>query len=132
MDSCKWIDSSKGRAIKNIINRKFGKLTARYDTGERHSGSVMWNCICECGKEKNVSLHDLVYGYATTCGDIKCRKDYRGWLDRLPKNVAKKEAKLENRIRYSLEILREYKPEWLIENAKVLRQGKKIQAQGDR
>ena len=122
-NECKYIEGVKGRAIRNISGKRFGKLTAICDTGKRSIGSVVWKCVCDCGKKREVALHELHYGYTTTCGDRKCRKDYH---EHLPETKIKKEGKLQNRLYNALCLIRENKPEWLIENARIKHMGKKI------
>ncbi len=59
----------------------FGKLTALYPTDERaDSGSVVWHCVCECGKEKDVSARRLTRGKVRSCGCLSNPplKDYVG------------------------------------------------------
>ena len=34
---------------KNIIGKKFNRLTVLEDTGKRKNGSVIWLCQCDCG-----------------------------------------------------------------------------------
>lgn len=55
--------------IKDIEGQKFGRLlvesiTKEYDT----SGSIYWNCICDCGTYKKASGADLRRGVVKSCG----------------------------------------------------------------
>ena len=54
--------------MKVTSGMKFGKLTtvSSYQIGKR----VMWNCICECGKEKAVRQDSLTSGRTKSCGCI--------------------------------------------------------------
>lgn len=56
--------------VKDITGVKFGKLTAKYDTGKRDkdNGSAIWFCECECNGFKEVSEGDLTYGNVNSCG----------------------------------------------------------------
>jgi|SRR5208282_3666573 len=117
MFQCKYIEGTKNRAIRNIAGMKFGKLTAICDSGKRISGSVLWKCVCDCGKEREVRTVNLMFGYTTTCGDRKCRKDYH---EKSPEYKKRIEGKLENRLYSALNLLREHKSEWLSEDAKII------------
>lgn len=69
--------------IRDLTNQKFNRLKALYPTSERTtSGSVIWQCICDCGKETKVSETALVHGSQISCG---CRvsevgKELSGYL----------------------------------------------------
>ncbi len=52
---------------------KYGRLTVLKRIGT-HNGSPLWECICECGKLKNVTTRDLKTGTTSSCG---CLKDER-------------------------------------------------------
>ena len=57
---------SRGYALPG---QKFGRLTV---TGiadpPLKRGQKMWHCVCECGAEKDVAGHNLVYGKTKSCG----------------------------------------------------------------
>lgn len=57
----------KPRPIKDITGQKFGYLTAIKRLKRDKRGSI-WLCVCECGKEKEVSLSDLSSGATKSCG----------------------------------------------------------------
>jgi len=69
--------------FRDITDQKFNRLTALFPTEKRtSSGSVIWHCICDCGKETNVSETALVHGSQISCG---CRmqevgKELAGYL----------------------------------------------------
>ena len=60
-----------GRKIKDISNKKFGKLTVgkeyRY-VKNGNSKKVEWLCTCDCGKTLWVKSHSLVLGNTDSCG----------------------------------------------------------------
>lgn len=60
--------------LKNIAGQKFGKLTA-ISPAFRKSGSVFWECICECGEKTYATYTHLKNGNNKTCG--KCTD--RSW-----------------------------------------------------
>lgn len=56
----------------DITNQTFGRLTALYPTKMRSkSGSVVWHCRCQCGRQVNVPYNELVYSSTQSCG---CKK----------------------------------------------------------
>lgn len=60
---------AKERAM-DIEGQRFGKLKAIEKTDERdkHNGSVIWKCECECGNIKNVSATHLACERVRSCG----------------------------------------------------------------
>lgn len=57
--------------VKDITNQKFGKLTAKYPTGEvNKSGQRYWYCDCDCGGHKVVVASELLAGRCNSCGCI--------------------------------------------------------------
>lgn len=53
-------------AKKDIVNKKFGRLTAIRPTVDRQ-----WECLCECGATVSVSRSDLLSGHTKSCGCLK-------------------------------------------------------------
>lgn len=54
---------------RDITGMRFGKLTALYCTDARSAyGDTVWHCICDCGRETDVRLHQLQAGYCKSCG----------------------------------------------------------------
>lgn len=51
-----------------LVGKKFGKLTVKRATKERHFGSIVWECECECGNIKYVPTNLLVSGHTQSCG----------------------------------------------------------------
>ena len=43
----------------NLIGQRFGKLLVQEETPNRRLGSVVWKCLCDCGKEVEYSTHQL-------------------------------------------------------------------------
>ena len=66
---------------KDLSGMRFGKLTALSATDKRaDGGSVVWNCRCDCGKQKDVSSRRLLRGKVRSCGCLSNPepKDYIG------------------------------------------------------
>lgn len=60
------------REAIDISNQKFGRLTVIKRSGTRY-GQAIWKCICECGKQSNISGHSLRKGITKSCGCLKGR-----------------------------------------------------------
>ena len=61
----------RGKSVdfRDLTSQRFNRLTALSPTEKRTgSGSVIWKCICDCGKEANVSETALVHGSQISCG----------------------------------------------------------------
>ena len=57
------------RRSKDLIGKKFGRLTVIKKTKKRNStGNVIWKCKCDCGKYKEVATVDLSMGNVKSCG----------------------------------------------------------------
>lgn len=56
---------------QDLINMRFGMLTAKEFIGRDNTGTnsiALWRCICDCGNEKIVKHHNLVFGHTKSCG----------------------------------------------------------------
>lgn len=58
---------------KDITNKKFGRLTAirRTDKRDKITGSIIWECRCDCGNTIYVAANALQAGNTTSCGCYK-------------------------------------------------------------
>ena len=67
MISCGCVRESK----RSLIGKKFGKLTVLAKTDERYSdGSILYECLCDCGKTTVVRGDYLKNGNTVSCGCI--------------------------------------------------------------
>lgn len=62
---------NQGVKIHDLTGQRFGKLVVLSKTEQRSFGSVVWNCICDCGKGCMVSNASLISGNTTSCGCVK-------------------------------------------------------------
>ena len=53
---------------RNLIGQRFGRLVVLEDSGERSSGAIVWECICDCGTRSKVRSSSLVKRKTTSCG----------------------------------------------------------------
>lgn len=62
---------------KNLIGKKFNRLTVIEDTGKRKNGSVVWLCQCDCGQFCEVNGGSLTRTNHPTksCGCLKKETD---------------------------------------------------------
>lgn len=57
----------------DLTDRRFGHLTALRPLEERtRGGSVIWECLCDCGKITKASADSLISGNTASCG---CRRE---------------------------------------------------------
>lgn len=53
---------------RNLTGLRFGRLTAVRVTDERVTRSVVWECVCDCGKGVFVRSSNLISGATQSCG----------------------------------------------------------------
>lgn len=54
--------------IKDLTGQRFGRLVAEYPTDKRLCSSVVWHCVCDCGKSRDVASVNLLSGDTKSCG----------------------------------------------------------------
>lgn len=68
--------------IKNLVGKKFGRLTVVEISGRTNRQQVTWRCLCECGNYTVVSNTGLQSGNTKSCGclkhDILIRRNKKG------------------------------------------------------
>lgn len=57
-----------GKEVKDLIGRKFGRLTVISCKGKANNGKYQWECICDCGKIVTVKGNSLTTGHTKSCG----------------------------------------------------------------
>ena len=77
--SCGCIEKSsrynRKHVDNSIIGQRFGSLIFIKNSGKKEkNGSVLWECLCDCGNVAYVSSSKLKIGHTTSCGCAK--KDY--------------------------------------------------------
>lgn len=70
----------------NLIGQKYGKLIVKQRADNDYVSpkgkkEAKWNCICECGKEKDVRQSDLKSGRVKSCGHCNPPKE------KIPKEI---------------------------------------------
>lgn len=53
----------------DLTEQRFGKLVAKFNTGEKHSGGTfIWRCVCDCGAEVDLPSRTLLHDKRKHCG----------------------------------------------------------------
>lgn len=61
----------------DLTGQRFERLVVANRVGTAASGSALWRCICDCGKETNVSSNALRSGATLSCGCLGVEKRAR-------------------------------------------------------
>lgn len=70
--SCGCLQREVARAARiDIAGQRFGRLVAVRDTGRTGSSGAIWDCLCDCGVEKAVTVQALRRGATISCGCAK-------------------------------------------------------------
>ncbi|HXN71523.1 MAG TPA: hypothetical protein VN861_03105 [Candidatus Acidoferrales bacterium] len=66
--------------MKDITDKKFGRLTARWPVGKYKDGAALWLCSCDCGKLKVVMGSAIRRLVVRSCGCLVADRAQRlGW-----------------------------------------------------
>ena len=64
---------------EDLTGQRFGKLTVRSLADKDASGTIRWNCICDCGESITVPAGQLKGGYRKSCGCLS-RHPLKNWI----------------------------------------------------
>ena len=64
----------KERISRDLTGQRFGRLIAIRTTDRRQGSSVVWECLCDCGKTVFFSVARLVSGKAESCGCLRKKR----------------------------------------------------------
>ena len=79
----------------DIAWQRFGKLVAIASSGGINSnGDKLWRCLCDCGKYKLVSVHELRRGTTRSCGCAKRERIGKLGKEFVKRKRSKTDAKL--------------------------------------
>lgn len=59
------------RKTKNLLGRRFGRLTVISHSGSTKDGSSLWLCQCDCGNQTTAQGKVLQFGARVSCGCAK-------------------------------------------------------------
>ena len=75
---CKVTDANRKNAMEDLTGRKFGRLLItgearkrNYNTKTYKHSFRYWNCICDCGKQREVAQGALIRGTTRACGCLQ-------------------------------------------------------------
>lgn len=71
---CYQRDRTSEVTVSQMAGKRFGRLVVIDETGTAPNGVKLWNCICDCGKEKVIRGADLRCGKTTSCGCVATEK----------------------------------------------------------
>jgi len=82
-------------AAIDIAWQRFGNLVAITPSGGINSnGDRLWRCLCDCGKYKLVSVHELRWGKTRSCGCAKRERMRKLGKEYVRRKRSKTDAKL--------------------------------------
>lgn len=58
-------------ALKNLVDKKFGRITVLKYMGCNKNKNSLWLCRCDCSKEKVIIGNNLVRGFTKSCGCLQ-------------------------------------------------------------
>jgi hypothetical protein len=64
-------DSGVIKPRKNIIGKKFGRLTVLEPIGKTNNGTTVYKCQCDCGNMHHASTNSLTQYVIKSCGCLK-------------------------------------------------------------
>jgi 5-methylcytosine-specific restriction endonuclease McrA len=67
--SCGCLRTKPHRRI-DLLNKRFGRLVV-VSYAETKNGKAIWHCVCDCGKELNVSYLRLSRDHTKSCGCLQ-------------------------------------------------------------
>jgi hypothetical protein len=65
------IKGQRGRPTRNLVGMRFGKLLVLEFMGVeplKNQNTARWLCRCECGNYSIIEAHNLIKGFALSCG----------------------------------------------------------------
>lgn len=74
-------------SIFHLVGQKFGRLIVLSRAENSSTGFSMWNCRCDCGKEKMVKGVSLVHGCSHSCGCLQKEIAARFFKQQSKKNI---------------------------------------------
>jgi len=64
--------------IIDLVGQRFGRLTVQKITNMRKNNTVVWECLCDCGKIAYIQGSNLRKGSTKSCG---CYRWYKHFID---------------------------------------------------
>ncbi len=57
--------------MKDLMKRRFGRLTVTRKTNRRYRGKIIWECLCDCGNITYIISSDLLKANTKSCGCLR-------------------------------------------------------------
>lgn len=73
-DSWNKVDLLERRSLmtaRNLIGRKFGRLSPIKYVGKNKHNKPLWLCKCDCGNEKTIVENNIKNGHTKSCGCLQ-------------------------------------------------------------
>jgi len=72
--------------VVDLVGIRFGRLVVLRDSETRaRNGNIRWNCLCDCGAEKEVTSDALRRGMIRSCGCLRAEVSQKRALDKWEK-----------------------------------------------
>jgi hypothetical protein len=59
------------KRLQISVGGKYGKLTVLKECKQKKWGQVVWDCLCECGRNRIATSYNLKRGITTSCGCVE-------------------------------------------------------------
>ena len=79
----------------NLVGQQFGELTVIKQFGSDSRGNVIWECLCSCGRIKNIIGFSLTMGKTTACGHNNLGNNKEHFDNKAEEHVGEKKNRLE-------------------------------------
>lgn len=60
----------------DITGQRFGRLVALGPIGRNDRRSIVWRCLCDCGKHTDVTAVSLRSGHTSSCGCLRLERNW--------------------------------------------------------
>jgi len=68
------VTPAKNKGATDIAGQKFGRLTVVSPAGKNRFKAPVWNCVCDCGTPRIVSVYALLNAQTFACGGHKAEE----------------------------------------------------------
>lgn len=75
-----------GRKRLDLVGKRFGRLVVVAKAGLNKWNQQLWNCKCECGKNKIIIGNNLQKGHTKSCGCFRREKTTTHGMGFIPEN----------------------------------------------
>jgi hypothetical protein len=83
----------RGRPIIDLTGQRFGRLIVCCRVGGSVSGSAIWRCRCDCGRERKIVSGSLRSGVSQSCGCLQRETARARAADAIKHGAARRNAR---------------------------------------